>query len=80
MLPQNYKALLQFKSGDAQNPDLGALGIIGGIISSQIDDKYTFKVDRQKDVDAEGKSTKASSSKGMNLSNSLAFLYGKTEN
>lgn len=54
-MPDSYKQLLALYGGNAENPALGAINVIAGIISSKNDSStIKFHLTRQSDSDGEG--------------------------
>lgn len=67
-LPNNAKTILQIHSGDAKNPNKGALETIWNLISSTRSDSHTVENTYQKDLNIDG-SKKSSSDDSSSLQN-----------
>lgn len=63
MLPNNAKALLKIRGGDADNPDRGAVNLLSSLIGSRLTNDKEIDVDLQADLNPDGSKKDSKSSK-----------------
>lgn len=75
-LPDNAKAVLQLRSGNAENPSQGAIELIGNIIMSKTSNSKTVESTYQEDLNPDGTKKSSKGLDDMDLNTATQFLRG----